>query len=277
MASCPFCQSPIDGDILLYGGSCPKCFGEIPGEEAATDPGEEVKARQQKSDNRRILIRTLIPLVLAIPVVGGMLVLALGFIIWNRNPTVEVMNFDDLDLGVDYDIVSAPPELENPDPDAPKPRPVGNGSNGGERPRPRPNDGGTSDPTKPPQVVVPKAGTSSGGINFGGVGVVKEREGETLSDPGEIFENIKKVMTQQQGTLKQCYDSRLKVKEGLEGRWRAHFTVNQQGYAENVRFEGMNMSDSELETCLANTVKKWKFSKITHPQPVEKSWRFRPG
>jgi len=259
----------------MYGGSCPKCFGEIPGEEAATDPGEEVKARQEKSDNRRVLVRTLIPLILAVPVVGSMLLLAVGFIIWNRNPTVEVMNFDDDDFGIEHDIVSAPPELETPEPIAkaePRtPRPTGSKS----RPNPKSGNDGVADadPSRPPEVVVPK----SGGLSFDGFGVEASRSGEVLSEPGQIFEMIRKSMSKQQATLKQCYDRRLKNNEDLQGRWRAKFVVNQKGYATNVKFTGVNMQDAELEACLAKTVARWKFSKIARPQPVEKSWKFRPN
>jgi hypothetical protein len=39
-ARCPFCDAGINEDMALYGGTCPRCFGEIPGEEAITDPGE---------------------------------------------------------------------------------------------------------------------------------------------------------------------------------------------------------------------------------------------
>ena len=95
----------------MYGGSCPKCFGEIPGEEAATDPGEQVKAEQAKSDNRRMLAKTLVPLALAVPLLGGLAALAVGFIVYNRNPVAEVMVFDDVEE-FSYDIVSAPEPSE---------------------------------------------------------------------------------------------------------------------------------------------------------------------
>ena len=44
LAACPFCGRDVDADLVTYGGKCPHCFGEIPGEEAPTDPGEEKKA-----------------------------------------------------------------------------------------------------------------------------------------------------------------------------------------------------------------------------------------
>jgi outer membrane biosynthesis protein TonB len=279
LGTCPFCQSSIDEDILLYGGSCPKCFGEIPGEEAATDPGDEVKERQERSDNRRILIRTLIPILLAVPVVGIMLIVAIGFIIWNQDPEVEVMKFDDFDI-IQVPIVEADPDA---DPDGvadndPKPRPT---PKDGVKPRPTPNNDGSADanddPGKLPEVRV-QPDPKPGGLSFDGLsGPSASRKGAVLSDPGQIFEMIKKVMAIQQQGLTACYNQQLKRDETLEGRWRAYFTVNKQGRATNVRFEGANMSNAEFEACLANKVKKWQFSPISRPQPVEKSWRFRPN
>ncbi len=274
MGTCPFCQSSIDEDILLYGGSCPKCFGEIPGEEAATDPGEEVKQRQERSDKRRILVRTLIPIVLAVPVVGLMLVVAVGFIIWNQDPEVEVMKFDDFEV-VQVPIIEADPDAVADEDPEPKPNP------GGVRPRPQPNNDGSADasddPGKLPEVEV-KSQPKPGGLNFGGLdGPAAQRKGATLSDPAAIFEMIRKRMAKQQGSLTQCYNQQLKRDEDLQGRWRAAFTVSKTGRAKNVSFTGAGVSNAEFEACLSRTVGTWTFSPISRPQPVEKSWRFRPN
>ncbi len=46
MGACPFCKEAVEEDILEYGGRCPSCLIEIPGEDAPTDPGEATKAAQ---------------------------------------------------------------------------------------------------------------------------------------------------------------------------------------------------------------------------------------
>lgn len=63
MEPCPFCNTPVDGDLIRFGGTCPSCFGEIPGEEAATDPGEAVKAAQTREDEARVRRRMLGPMI----------------------------------------------------------------------------------------------------------------------------------------------------------------------------------------------------------------------
>lgn len=270
MGNCPFCNGEVPEETLLYGGSCPKCFGEIPGEEAATDPGEQVKAAQAKSDNRRMMVRTLVPLLLAVPLIGGLALAAIGFVIWNRNPVAETMVFDDVEE-FDYAIVSAPDpsEVEQVATNAPAP-----GRKPGPR-QPRPQAPKT-DAMGIPVVEVEKTTTSkAGGLNFGGVGVQASRSGQVLSDPGQVRSMLSQKMRAYGRQLKLCYDKRLKVKTDLEGRWKATFVVQENGYPEKVAFRGMDMKDAELEQCMAATVRKWKFSRIAQPQPVEKNWRFR--
>ncbi len=276
MGACPFCGGSVPEDTLLFGGSCPKCFGEIPGEEAATDPGEQVREAQARSDNRRRLLRTLIPLLLAIPMLGMLFLLAIGFVIWNRDPVVETMVFDEIgEFEYDYAIVSAPDEPEKPERVAARTRPrstgravpAGKASGTAERP--------AEQKTDEMGVPVVDARRSSGGLSFEGLGVTASRSGEVLSDPDQIRTMLSKKMRAYGRQLKLCYDKRLKVRTELEGRWQASFTVGKDGYPTEVSFKGMDMKDAELEQCLVSTVKRWKFARISRPQPVRKTWRFR--
>ena len=93
MANCPFCSSEIDEDLLVFGGTCPNCFGEIPGEEAPTDPGEEVKAAQDRADTRRAQRRALIPVLLIVPFIFGLLVVGV-FLALKPEPELALIDFD---------------------------------------------------------------------------------------------------------------------------------------------------------------------------------------
>lgn len=42
---CPFCRGVVPPDVALHGGNCPHCMLEIPGEEAPTDPGAQLRAK----------------------------------------------------------------------------------------------------------------------------------------------------------------------------------------------------------------------------------------
>lgn len=95
MGECPFCAGEVSEDILLFGGTCPHCFATIPGEEAATDPGEAVKSQQEQADRRRAQRRALVPVLLALPIVA----VVAGVSIWFAlQPEPELAMFD-LDEG----------------------------------------------------------------------------------------------------------------------------------------------------------------------------------
>ena len=280
MGKCPFCSSSIEEDVLLYGGSCPKCFGVIPGEEAATDPGEAVRAEEAASDNRRMAFKALIPVLLAVPLVVGLLGVAVGMMWWNQDPPVaEVMTFEEDFITFEADIVAIDPSLFDEDGNRKPNEKTDPKVKSGPRPQPRANPTGTAPPPEP--EVAPKNPTdvvvkrSPGNPFTDGPDVSTSRSGETLSDSGQINRMIKRVMTTRQATLVRCYNKRLKSNEDLQGRWRAFFTVAKNGRPQNVRFEGTTMHDAELESCLSKEVAKWKFSPIAKDQPVEKSWRFR--
>lgn len=66
MEPCPFCNTNVNEDLLRFGGTCPSCFGEIPGEEAATDPGEAANAALVQADEERVRRRMLIPAIVAL-------------------------------------------------------------------------------------------------------------------------------------------------------------------------------------------------------------------
>ena len=80
MGSCPFCKESVDSAILEYGGRCPSCLIEIPGEDAPTDPGEAAKAAQEAEEaaavNRpRLPLIAGIVAVVALCGVGGFMAL----------------------------------------------------------------------------------------------------------------------------------------------------------------------------------------------------------
>lgn len=275
MGHCPFCGTKIPETTLLYGGSCPKCFGEIPGEEAATDPGAEVRARQARSDSRRAVFKTVIPLLLVVPMLGVLMIVALGFVLWNRDPVLEPIDFDAMeDGGFEYEIVAIPlPEEKDPDEDTQKAvRPQPGVA------QPRPQNGGTSKPRPKPQVVDSKQGLKG----LGALGSALDdstnvsREGSEICNPDQILQMVGKVMRKNQGSLGHCYTEARNRNPQLSGRWRASFVIAKTGWPQDVSFTGRLMQDAQLESCLAATVAKWKFDKICSTQPVNKTWKFSP-
>lgn len=115
MEACPFCGGQIDEQVVLYGGTCPACFAHIPGEEAATDPGEDVKQAQEAEDRRRAKRRALVPVLIAAPV----LIAIVGVSAWLALRPEPELALLDLDGGEFYtpdldSLVVAQPTAEDP-------------------------------------------------------------------------------------------------------------------------------------------------------------------
>jgi len=93
LATCPFCENPINADLEVYGGTCPHCFGEIPGEDAATDPGEAVKQAQDAEDAAHARRRSQRPLIFG-GVAVALFMSFVGYRVFGPKPVIEPIRFD---------------------------------------------------------------------------------------------------------------------------------------------------------------------------------------
>ncbi len=302
MNNCPFCASEVDEDLITFGGPCPKCFGDIPGEEAATDPGEEVKAAQKKQDDKRSHRKAILPLLLATPVIMLLAVVAIWFAFLKPEPQMVLLDFDELDeYPMPELIAKAPSEDANPEAAA-VPRPKTGGAP--KSPRIPTNDlgigegsvdlqgdgvasatGGTrgtrdgvGGPAAGPGDAGPIAssGGDGGGLDFG-LDVGASRRGAVLDNPEAIKKMIGQRMAAQVPRLNGCYENQLKSNEGLQGRWRLSFVVSKEGQTKETSATGLNTTSAEFEACLARELGKWSFQRIKHDQPVRKTITFRPA
>lgn len=299
MPVCPFCHQEIDEHLAVHGGTCPSCFAEIPGEEAPTDPGDQVKARQQVEDARHVQ-RSRIPLVLVllflVSLVGGATWIAL-----RPEPPMPVLDFDELGYP-EIEIVAAPEDAPEPVPDAaPAPRrrqPQGERQTGLDRllGEEGPNlDGvaiaeagaatgtrGTRDVGDAGGDIVPDQ-ISLRGPSFGlstddaAVMSVQRRRmrGETLTDDSVIIEMVRGVLDAETPRLQTCYQRSLRTREDLGGSWVLEFVLNTEGQATNITVTGQEMADEEMERCIAQKVQDWFFQPIKADLPVRKTLRFR--
>lgn len=266
MGECPFCGNTVDDDLITFGGTCPRCFAEIPGEEAATDPGEDVKAAQARKDQMRATLRTVLPVFVLLPIIGVLGLVALYFGLLRPEPQVVLLDFDE---GDDYpipELVAAAPEPEEPANDgvaeAPKPAPVTSGAEISEAPR-----------SAPPPPPVP-AKTPGGLV---GVDVTANRRGTVLEDPDAIRKMIGEKLTAFAPRLNGCYERELKNNETLAGRWRVGFVVGSDGRVQSPTVEALSGSVPSFETCLKSEVGTWAFQRIARDQPVRKTFTFRPA
>lgn len=94
MEACPFCGGEVSEQVVIYGGTCPHCFGHIPGEEAATDPGDDVREAQEASDRKRAQRRAMLPIFIAAPVVLA-IAGAVLFYVLQPEPELAVLDLDE--------------------------------------------------------------------------------------------------------------------------------------------------------------------------------------
>lgn len=301
---------------MVYGGPCPKCFAEIPGEEAPTDPGAEARAVQERKDRRGATIRAAIGMGAMMALVSCAGMGALAVVLWPE-PEVAVLDFDSAEF--DYPAMELVGSPETPEGEGDGDVEVAKASpKPSSQPRPRPD----IDPSAYGKVEVPgsdgvDAGAALGkddgvaqvdgtrgtrgsdgpaagpaGIDGvgggqeaqqGGIGLeldlqVKRRSGVVLSDPDQIRQMIGKLMSRQVSKLSYCYERRLKQAPTLGGRWLIKYTVSKDGKAINASATGRDTSDAELEACLVKNIEsKWMFDEIVRAQPVQKTLTFRPG
>jgi hypothetical protein len=303
---CPFCAVSIDPDLSRFGGTCPNCLGEIPGDEAATDPGEQRRKEQAAADAKRKEQSAKRPLYLAAPA----LMLVVGFAAWavlRPAPEVEALNLDDAQYWqADLDSMmvitgSAPAEAatEAPSPSPVKvkaptvaaagteadpladigskiqgPGPVASVGSGTRSADPGSVEGAT------PQVALGGGSGASSSDPFAGIGVSVQRKrekGVTLYDDNDIIEMVKSVMAVEMPKLKICYDRRLKEAPTLQGDWVLNFTVTTDGAVKNPKAAGAQTQDADLEACINEKMAAWQFQPIKADLPLRRTIRFKPN
>jgi len=117
VGQCPFCAGEVSEDILLFGGTCPHCFGLIPGDEAATDPGEAVKQELETADKRRAQRRAVLPLLITLPLVTAVAAVSIWFAL-RPEPELAVLDFDDAAFTFEFDFLADDGVESEPEPSA---------------------------------------------------------------------------------------------------------------------------------------------------------------
>lgn len=302
MANCPFCKGTVVKDLLVNGGTCPLCLIEIPGEEAATDPGVEAIARQREevaaAKRRRTPLVALGVMLALVSVGGGGWYLAVG-----SQPQV-------IDLGEESFAripLEAHKNVYQEEPEAVPTKGSGSGSTssgGGAGSSSASAGTGSSTPatggqlasapgptdspgraginpsagpiSKQVEDVDPTAALASGSSIGGGpsVSVLNRTATEVLTDPTEIADMTRRVVNRNSRQLEDCYGDQLKKDATLEGRWRIGFEIQRDGSVDKINVAALTKSDAPLEACLLEKVKRWRFQRISSAQGVSKNYSF---
>ncbi|MDX9719221.1 MAG: AgmX/PglI C-terminal domain-containing protein [Myxococcota bacterium] len=73
---------------------------------------------------------------------------------------------------------------------------------------------------------------------------------------------IQKVVNQHKGELKACYERELQKKRELEGKLTMQWLIDSSGNVAMVVVQESELNDSALETCVANSIRHWRFPPV---------------
>ncbi|MBM4390327.1 MAG: AgmX/PglI C-terminal domain-containing protein [Deltaproteobacteria bacterium] len=121
-------------------------------------------------------------------------------------------------------------------------------------------------------------GGGEGGVALGKVDIgVTRVASDVLQDEEAIFAMAKEVISAYSPQVETCVQQRLRIDESFRGDFRVSFTVQPSGTVKKVKVEPLAQSDAEVEGCIARVVGAWSFGKIAKDFPVKKTFRYAAG
>ncbi len=264
MAECPFCQSSITEEMALYGGHCPSCLIQIPGEEAPTDPGVGQTAEVHSTSTMSVWWSGAAAAVLVFAGIGGWVVMQEP----DEAPVTALEEVALIPLSMHEDL---PYEAENVPTDGdvqadPAPTRVAQ-----RQPATRAQLPGTGEPVAEGSVIPKAVGSDLAGSPidaFATVGVspsTRGPKGIVLREPGQIEVMIRRVLDRGAKRLETCYNQRLKVDPGFRGAWDVSLRVTREGKSEAVHVRTLRGDDPATAECIRREAGRWSFQRVVEP------------
>lgn len=290
---CPFCKGVVPPDLARAGGNCPHCMLEIPGEEAPTDPGLEMRKKAEAEAVKAAKVQKRRRGVFSVVVLFLLLVASAGVYFELQRQEEELV----YDIDEPY-VPAASGGAAKAQPEAPE---VVASKGGSRTVRPRNTnpeeaalpaaavEGGGNTPPKSVVKYVPSGGAGGdmavgvdgggqGGVAIGKVDIGVSRVAtDVLKDEEAIFSMAKEVISAYSPQVETCVQQRLRVDESFKGDFKVSFTIQPAGTVKKVKVEPLAQSDAEVEACISRVVGAWTFGKIAKDFPVKKTFRYAAG
>jgi len=272
MSNCPFCSQEISEELSLYGGHCPNCLIEIPGEEAVTDPGVGAGAAQPASSTPK---RSYAPMVLvAIGLVAGA-----GWWVSQSHsgsgasrshgvrPSVPLSAHQDQEY---QEEVSEEPVVSS----SQKPRRTRRNAKGVDRSAP--------ERTTQKQDAAPADSVSMGlgdapADMFSAIGAAPRTrggpQGIVLEDSAKIEAMVARVLTRGAREIEGCFAPVKRANPGATGAWYVGFTVSKEGRAVGVGIEPLGTPNTGIEACIQSVVAGWRFQRVSESVLASDTYR----
>ncbi len=297
MPTCPFCQATISEELDRFGGSCPHCFNEVPGEEAATDPGiqEPAPGATAAAEKKSGGLGPILGLVVLLLGGGAFYALGPGAAAPEPKPlgTIDEANFYSIDLD-ELETTSVIPTVAGRE--AAEAAAKSAASQQTRTSAPSTSGRSTASAVAPaaakdtaPEQAAPEAEpqarrptttaekTSSGASAGGGVSVRRRSSGGVaLSEPAEIAAMVRDAMGRYSNQFGQCHTKKLNQDETFGGTWELSLVVQTDGSAERIRVTAKDdtVADAEFEGCMVSKVEKWRFKTTTEAMAFKKRYTF---
>ena len=274
MAACPFCRSAVSEEISRFGGHCPQCLIEIPGEETATDPGEGRTGPVQTSTGSGPLVSGLVAAVVVLASVG----------VWYSQ------QLTDGEKGPARSGYKALPLSSHEDqtiPDVLRDRPVAEVAMDDSETREDSSDrrnrtGGQLTGVRQTVAegrVIPKAGPTQmvnplDAFAVGSGPPIRGPQGIVLTDEGQIESMIGRVLDRGNKRLDACFQRRLQARPGYKGEWQVSVDIGTTGAVVGVDVSALSGADRTMERCIRSQVGRWTFQRIADPVSSGTVYRF---
>lgn len=298
LTHCPFCKGKVDEDLVRFGGPCPHCFNAIPGEEAATNPGErlveaERTAEAMESRRRNVILGVVAAVALIGAGVGGKVYMDREAA---RQAEIEkILSFEfagaDMFSVTDDEWAALMPAEDEPEPvkttqvaskvqGSRASSGTGSGSSSGsgsayqEPDRFRTVESGV-------KVVPQDGGEASTGPSIGSSGIsgveTSLRSRDMVVEGDEIPKMVQSFTRRKSQRIKNCYEQRLKENESLTLDFMLQFTVNTDGSTSGVALRHNGQGDAQFDQCVSREVGSWQYLKIAKTSEFAFPYRLKPG
>jgi hypothetical protein len=90
---------------------------------------------------------------------------------------------------------------------------------------------------------------------------------------------VQLLMQQRQVSIHKCYQDALNTRNdrSFAGSVKVTISLNTDGHAREVRIAGGTLPQSEVQSCLVDTIMRFEFPVLTQPGDVQTEFQFKPA
>ena len=267
MGACPFCGTDVSEEILQYGGNCPSCFIEIPGDEAPTDVGQI--SADDGLDDIELGSKSnglLFGVVAVLLVAGGVG----GWWFTRSAPDETVAEVAQTEFFImDAETIQSTDEAEE------KARQEALAEAKRKEAAAAARRRAAAAAAQTENEGVPNM--ASTGLGPGPRTRVMAPSSAPLTDPMEIKTMVGTTLRRYKSQVHTCYQQRLKEIPTLEGKWEVKFTIDPAGTTSRVEVVSKtSVKDRALRECIKARVLRWNFRALAIPQTITQPYTLRP-